>query len=184
MNLHYTFWMYWNSLYFAVVFSLPILCLMMSFLVNVPLLFFTILSSTAKLPTASRLCCEKTCGVDGVKLLSMKGFMDGQRPRQCRAEPCWWRDVVALDRLWRPCSFVPSLMQTSGCWWPSMKGRFESQLHHLLARRSWASCLIFNIYLISTSCCGNNWVHTCKVLRTGPGAKGVDNKYLLMLLYH
>lgn len=61
---------------------------------------------------------------------------------------------------------------------------FEQRIYHLLAGWPWASCLIFYICIVSTSCCGNNWVNIYKVLRTVPGAKGVDNKYLLMLLHH
>lgn len=86
---------------------------------------------------------------------------------------------------WTDCvhSFVLKMMQTSGWWWPFMKGQFESQLYHLLAGWPWASCLIFYTCLISTSC-GNDWVNIYKVLRTVPDAKGVDSKYLLMLLHH
>lgn len=151
---------------------------------NVLLLSFTILSFKAKLPYGQlvmpRKCLQWRCL--WWQCWKWRGSWISKDPGRAGQSPAsrWiclcWADCVHL--------FVLRMTQTSGCWWPSMKGQFESHLHHLLAGWPWASCLIFYICLVSTSCCGNNWVNIYKVLRTVPGAKGVDNKYLLMLLQH
>lgn len=66
-----------------------------------------------------------------VTVLDMMGIVDEQVPGRVGQSPAsrwiWlcWTDCVHL--------FVFRMTQTSGCWWPPMKGQFESQLYHLLA---------------------------------------------------